>query len=128
MMNPQVLIDGTHQQARGCILILDNRRMGAISSLQRAQYGIDHATNDDVAVDYVQLASAVDGVAGIWGGTTPDELDAALAAAAKHAGVSVVHVPVYFGDDELGGLGAYGRWNVGSWVAETQALRHDHAM
>jgi 3D-(3,5/4)-trihydroxycyclohexane-1,2-dione acylhydrolase (decyclizing) len=36
-----------------------------------------------------------------------------------------VHVPVYFGDDPLGMLGAWGRWNIGSWVEETQALRHE---
>ncbi len=34
-MNPQVLIDGVAHGAQGCIVVLDNRRMGAISTLQR---------------------------------------------------------------------------------------------
>jgi len=38
--------------------------------------------------------------------------------------LSLIHVPVYFGYDPLGGLGAWGRWNVGNWVCEVQALRH----
>ena len=45
--------------------------------------------------------------------------------ALAHDGLALVHVPVYFGDDPLGGLGAYGRWNVGNWVSDTQALRHE---
>ena len=28
------------------------------------------------------------------------------------------------GEDPLGGLGAFGRWNVGNWVADTQQMRH----
>jgi 3D-(3,5/4)-trihydroxycyclohexane-1,2-dione acylhydrolase (decyclizing) len=36
-----------------------------------------------------------------------------------------VHLPVYFGLDERGGLGAFGRWNVGNWCADTQAMRHE---
>ena len=39
VMNPQVLIDGVEHRARGCIVVMDNRRMGAISGLQEAQYG-----------------------------------------------------------------------------------------
>ena len=60
-MNPQVLIDGVEHGATGCILLLDNRRMGAISGLQLAQYGADCGTWDRVAVDYVAWASAVEG-------------------------------------------------------------------
>ena len=51
-MNPQVLIDGIQHGSRGVIVLLDNRRKRAISGLQRAQYGVDFATNDHVAVDY----------------------------------------------------------------------------
>ena len=49
-MNPQVLIDGVAHGARGCIVVLDNRRMGAISTLQRDHYGPggEHATCDHV--------------------------------------------------------------------------------
>ena len=55
-MSPQVLIDGVEHGATGCILLLDNRRMGAISGLQVAQYGADYATNDSVPVDYLAWA------------------------------------------------------------------------
>lgn len=122
VMNPQSLIDAVHLGVKGCILILDNRRMAAISSLQTAQYGNDFATADFVEVDYAAWANAVKGVQGLFGGTSFAELDEALATARRFDGLSVIHVPVYFGDDERGGLGAYGRWNVGAWVDETQKL------
>ncbi|MFY0409811.1 thiamine pyrophosphate-dependent enzyme, partial [Solicola sp. PLA-1-18] len=124
-MNPQVLIDGVQHGARGIIVLLDNRRQGAISSLQRAQYGIDYSTNDQVAVDYVAWASAVAGVHAAHGGSSVGDLTAALDRAATHDGLSLIHVPVYFGDDPLGGLGSFGRWNVGSWVDATQKLRKE---
>jgi 3D-(3,5/4)-trihydroxycyclohexane-1,2-dione acylhydrolase (decyclizing) len=123
-MNPQILIDGIEHGARGCILLLDNRRMGAISGLQLAQYGTDYATNDTVAVDYVAWARAIEGVQALDGGHSPASLLAALDRARAYQGLSLIHVPVYFGPDELGGLGVFGRWNVGNWCAETQALRH----
>ena len=56
------MIDAVEHKAEGCILILDNRRMSAISSLQMDQYGVDFATNDSVEVDYVAMAGAFDGV------------------------------------------------------------------
>lgn len=124
-MNPQILIDGVAHGATGCIVLLDNRRMGAISSLQRAQYGHDHATHDHVEVDYVAWARSVAGVAAFDGGHTVAALDAALTSAFAHPGLSLVHVPVYFGDDPLGGLGSFGRWNVGPWVEDTQRRRHE---
>ena len=70
-MNPQVLIDGIEHGATGCILLLDNRRMGAISGLQLAQYGADCGTYDRVVVDYVAWASAVKGVVALSGGYSP---------------------------------------------------------
>jgi 3D-(3,5/4)-trihydroxycyclohexane-1,2-dione acylhydrolase (decyclizing) len=123
-MNPQVLVDGVLHKARGTILLLDNRRMGAISGLQEAQYGEAFRTHDGVTVDYVRLASAVPGVAAMSGGDTPEALRAALVEAARHPGLSLVHVPVYYGPDPLGGVGAYGVWNVGSWCEDVQALYH----
>ncbi|MBB6182485.1 hypothetical protein HNQ75_004474 [Rhizobium flavum] len=45
---------------------------------------------------------------------------AALEEAHSWPGLSLVHVPVYFGDDPAVGLGAYGRWNVGNWVDDVQ--------
>lgn len=124
-MNPQVLIDGVAHGATGVVVIFDNRRMAAISSLQTAQYGVDFATNDAVEVDYVAWAAAVSGVLALPGGFTVPELRTAMATALAYDGLAVVHVPVYFGPDELGGLGAYGDWNVGNWVANTQQRRHE---
>ena len=120
MMNPQVLIDGVEHGVHGTILLFDNRRMAAISSLQDAQYGVNWRTNDSVAVNYLALARAVAGVAAFDGGTTPASLSDALTAAHAHPGLSLVYVPVYFGPDEAGGMGAYGRWNVGNWCAAVQ--------
>jgi 3D-(3,5/4)-trihydroxycyclohexane-1,2-dione acylhydrolase (decyclizing) len=123
-MNPQILTDGVEHGAQGCILLLDNRHMGAISGLQLAQYGVDHATSDSVVVDYVAWARAIKGVEALDGGRSPESLVAALDQAKAHGGLSLIHVPVYFGPDELGGMGVFGRWSVGNWCAETQALRH----
>lgn len=121
MMNPQALIDGVEHGVRAMIVIFDNRRMAAISGLQQAQYGHEFRTSDGVAVDYVALASAVDGIKAIQGGASAAELAAALAEAAAHDGLSLVHVSVYSGDDPLGSMGAYGSWNVGNWVGDVQA-------
>lgn len=123
-MNPQILIDGVQHGAQGCILILDNRRMGAISGLQDAQYGAIYATSDSVAVDYVAWAKAVPGVLALDGGRSPEALIEALERARAHKGLSLIHIPVYWGPDPLGGMGVFGRWNVGNWCEEVQALRH----
>ena len=114
------LIDAVEHRVRGMIVIFDNRRMAAITGLQLAQYGRDFRTNDSVSVDYVQLASAVKGVKAVFGGTNADQLRTALKSARDHDGLSVVHVPVYAGPDELAGLGAFGQWNVGNWCEAVQ--------
>ena len=124
-MNPQILVDGVAHGVKGCILLLDNRRMGAISSLQTAQYEKDYATWDHVPVDFVQLASSVRGVNALFGGYSLEALAAVLDQAKKYDGLSLIHVPVYYGEHELGGLGAFGRWNVGNWVTDTQKMRHE---
>lgn len=120
MMNPQILIDSVEHGAQGMIVIFDNRRMAAITGLQLAQYGEEFRTSDRVKVDYVRLASAVTGVHAVHGGWTADELCHALKTAHQHKGLSVVHVPVYCGPHELGGLGAWGEWNVGNWCEGVQ--------
>jgi 3D-(3,5/4)-trihydroxycyclohexane-1,2-dione acylhydrolase (decyclizing) len=120
MMNPQVLIDAVEHGVRGMIVVFDNRRMAAISGLQLAQYDAEFRTNDRVAVDYVRLASAVPGVLALSGGDHADALRAALQSAHAHDGLSLVHVPVYCGPNELGGLGAWGQWNVGNWCEDVQ--------
>ncbi len=124
-MNPQILIDGVQHGAQGCILLLDNRRMGAITGLQMDQYGHEVATNDSVEVDYVVWAKSIKGVNALHAGYSLEELKGALESAFEHKGLSLIHVPVYFGDHEMGGLGVYGRWNVGNWSKRVQALRHE---
>jgi 3D-(3,5/4)-trihydroxycyclohexane-1,2-dione acylhydrolase (decyclizing) len=124
-MNPQILIDGIQHGARGCILLLDNRRMSAITGLQKAQYNHEFATDDSVEVDYVAWAGAVKGVQAMSGGFSRSSLLKALDRAYGYDGLSLIHVLVYSGDNELGGMGVFGRWNVGNWCESTQALRHE---
>jgi 3D-(3,5/4)-trihydroxycyclohexane-1,2-dione acylhydrolase (decyclizing) len=124
-MNPQILIDGVQHGAQGCILLFDNRRMAAISGLQMAQYEHDYASNDHVEVDYAAWARAIKGVAVFDGGRSTDELRRALDQARAYRGLSLIHLPVYYGADPLGGLGAFGRWNVGNWCDDVQTLRHE---
>jgi 3D-(3,5/4)-trihydroxycyclohexane-1,2-dione acylhydrolase (decyclizing) len=125
VMNPQILIDGVEHGARGCIVVMDNRRMGAISGLQEAQYCTAYATADSVRVDYAAWARSITGVAAFSGVDTIEDLISALNKARKHDGISLIHVPVYWGSDPLGGMGVFGRWNVGNWCEETQDFRHE---
>ncbi len=124
-MNPQILIDGSQHGARGYILLLDNGRMGAITGLQEAQYGAGFATWNTLRMDYLRWASAIPGLLALDGGRTPEALQAALEQAGNHAGLALIHVPVYYGPDPLGGMGVYGRWNVGNWCEDVQTLRHE---
>ena len=124
-MNPQILIDGAQHGARGCILLLDNGRMGAITGLQEAQYGVGFATWNTLKIDYLAWARAVPGLLALDGGRSPQALQSALEQAGQHPGLSLIHVPVYYGSDPLGGMGVYGRWNVGNWCQDVQALRHE---
>ena len=128
MMNPQILIDAVVHCVRGMVVIFDNRRMGAISSLQQAQYGHAFGTNDHVEVDYVALANSVRGVKGVFGGHNASELKRALDEAYAHQSLSVIHVPVYWGEEPEAGLGAYGRWNVGPWVHGVERLYADQSL
>ncbi|HVM71672.1 MAG TPA: thiamine pyrophosphate-dependent enzyme, partial [Anaerolineales bacterium] len=123
-MSPQILIDGSQHGARGCILLLDNGRMGAITGLQEAQYGAGFATWNTLKVDYLAWAGAFPGLLALEGGRTPQALQAALERAGSHPGLALIHVPVYYGPDPLGGMGVYGRWNVGNWCEDVQKLRH----
>jgi 3D-(3,5/4)-trihydroxycyclohexane-1,2-dione acylhydrolase (decyclizing) len=124
-MNPQILIDGSQHSARGCILLLDNGRMGAITGLQEDQYGAGFATWNTLKIDYVRWANAIPGLLALEGGGTPETLQAALEQAGKYPGLTLIHVPVYYGPDPLGGMGVYGRWNVGNWYEDVQKLRHE---
>lgn len=120
MMNPQILIDGVEHGVHGTILLLDNRRMAAIATLQQGQHGAAWRTGDSVAVDYVNMARSFFGVAAFHGGHSIASLEEALRNAQAHPGLSLIHVPVYHGTDEEGGMGAYGQWNVGSWCEDVQ--------
>ncbi len=120
MMNPQILIDAVEHGVRGMVALFDNRRMAAITGLQQAQYQREFKTNDSVAVDYVAMASAVSGVKALHGGFNRAELEAALEKAYAHDGLSVVHIPVYSGEDPIAAMGAYGSWNVGNWVEDVE--------
>jgi len=124
-MNPQVLIDGVEHGARGCILLLDNGRMAAITGLQEAQYGSGFATWNSLKVDYLSWAGSVPGLLALDGGRTPQSLKSALDKAGGYQGLSLIHVPVYYGPNPLGGMGVYGQWNVGNWCDDVQALRHE---
>ncbi|MDP2119733.1 MAG: thiamine pyrophosphate-dependent enzyme [Hoeflea sp.] len=122
MMNPQVLIDAVEHGVHATVLLFDNRRMAAISSLQEAQYGRVYRTSDSVAVDYVAMAASVSGIKALFGGTSRESLTQALEQARAHHGLSLIHVPVYYGDDPTGGMGVYGRWNVGNWCDDVQKI------
>jgi len=124
MMNPHILIDGVEHNANGIIVIFDNRRMAAITGLQYAQYGKEYKTSDTVEVDYVAMANSVKGVKGMFGGYSIRELEQALQKAHEYKGLSVIHVPVYSGSHELGGMGVFGDWNVGNWCERVQEEYH----
>ncbi|GAK56922.1 hypothetical protein U27_03886 [Candidatus Vecturithrix granuli] len=124
LMNPQILLDGVQHHVKGIIALFDNRRMAAISGLQKAQYGHEFATDDVVDVDYVRLCEAFKGAKALHGGYSPQELKAALQEAYQYDGLTLVYISVYCGDDELGGLGVFGSWNVGNWCEAVQQEKH----
>ncbi|MCP4401961.1 MAG: thiamine pyrophosphate-binding protein [bacterium] len=124
MMSPQILLDGVQHNVKGMIVLFDNRRMAAISGLQHAQYGKDFATDDAVEVDYLKMCEAFKGVKAFHGGYSQKKLQSVLKKAHKYAGLSVVYIPVYCGEHELGGLGAFGSWNVGNWCEAVQEEKH----
>ncbi len=70
------------------------------------------------------MARAVKGVQGFFGGYKPEEFKKALTQAYDYDGLSVIHIPVYVGPHELGGLGAFGSWNVGNWCEDVQKEHH----
>ncbi len=123
-MNPQILFDGVEHGLRACIILFDNRSMGAITGLQRDQYEEEYRTGDRVETDYVALVNSVKGVFGIEGGTGPEQFRGSLEKAYAYKGLSVVHVPVYSGSNPLGGLGVFGSWNVGNWCDDVQQEHH----
>lgn len=123
-MTPQVIFDAVEHGAKGCLIIFDNRSMAAIAGLQKAQYGNVYRTRDSVEIDYTALAGSVKGVKALFGGYDAASFVRALEEAYAYAGLSVVTLPVYMGDDELGGLGAFGDWNVGAWCEAVQKEHH----
>jgi hypothetical protein len=73
-------------------------------------------------------ARSVPGLLALEGGRDSAALRAALTQVGEHDDLSIIDVPVYSGPDELGGMGVYGRWNVGNGCDETQAMRHEIGM
>lgn len=123
-MTPQILFDAAEHGVRGCLIIFDNRGMGAIMGLQRDQYDAVYRTWDSVETDYVSLAASVKGVNALFGGYDPVTFRKILEKAYSYEGFSVVTVPVYMGEEEYGGLGVFGSWNVGNWCDEVQKEHH----
>ena len=120
-MNPQVLIDGVeHGRARAPSSCSTTAAWARSASCSVRSTEANFRTSDSVAVDYVQMAASVAGVKALSGGFDPSSLTAALEEAFDYDGLSLIHVPVYFGDDLRGGMGAYGRWNVGNWCDDVQ--------
>ncbi len=64
------------------------------------------------------------GVRALYGGYTIEELRKALEVARAHERLSIIHVPVYRGNNELGDMGVFGDWNVGNWCARMQEEYH----
>ena len=124
-MNPQIIFDGQQYGLKGCLIIFDNRSMAAVEALQAVQYSGKYTSNVHVYTDYVAHVNAVKGVKGIFGGYSPDAFIDALDKAFNYQGLSVIHVPVYVGDHELGGMGVFGEWNVGNWCNKTQEEHHN---
>ena len=124
MMNPQILIDAVEHRARGCLIVFDNRRMAAISGLQKAQYGHEYKTDDAVEVDYVAMAQSVKGIKALFGGWSVAEFKVALEKAYAYEGLSLIHLPVYAGEDVRAGMGVFGDWNVGNSCERVQAEHH----
>ena len=78
MMCPQVLIDGVEHGARGTILLFDNRRMAAISSLQEAQFGGDYRTSGFRCGRLRRVGSERTGIKALSGGDSQESLRKSL--------------------------------------------------
>jgi 3D-(3,5/4)-trihydroxycyclohexane-1,2-dione acylhydrolase (decyclizing) len=78
-----------------------------------------------VVVDYAAWAGAIKGIKAFPAVRSTEELIGALNQARSYPGLSLIHVPVYFGLHPRGGMGVFGRWNVGNWCRSVQALRHE---
>jgi hypothetical protein len=103
------------------------QKVGAISFFDAGDVQANgfQIVEDHHEVDYVQWAASIKGLNALFGGYSGHSLADVLEKAYAFKGLSLIHVPVYFGDNTLGGLGAFGCWNVGNWVADTQRLRHE---
>jgi len=72
-------------------------------------------------VDYLRWASAIPGC---WsgGGSNPEALQIALEEAGSHAGLTLIHLPVYYGPDPLGGMGGFTALERSNWCEDAAEI------
>lgn len=124
LMQAQAIRDMVKHGSNCTVVVLDNQAMGAIAALQWAQQYEAFATADpaDVpAVDFVKMAESM-GCVGFRAGASLESLRECLEQARRHRGPAVVDVKVAFGRHKYAALGAFGRWNVGPWSREVEAI------
>jgi 3D-(3,5/4)-trihydroxycyclohexane-1,2-dione acylhydrolase (decyclizing) len=124
LLQAQAIRDMVKHGSRCTVVVLDNQAMGAITSLQWAQNYHAFATFDPPSlapVDFAAMAESM-GCPGFRCGPDLDALADCLARAREVAGPAVVDVKVAFGRDHYVALDAFGRWNVGPWSEEVEAI------
>lgn len=124
LMQAQAIRDMVKHRSNCTVVVLDNQAMAAIHGLQRAQEYSSFATEDPPnipPVNFAKLAESM-GCAGFACEARVDSLIDCLDQARKHDGAAVVDVKVAFGQEQYAALGAFGRWNVGSWSPTVEAI------
>lgn len=124
LMQAQAIRDMVKHGSNCTIAVLDNQAMGAITALQWAQQYETFATTDPHAtpsIDFKKMAESM-GCVGFTPGPSVDSLTQALDRARKHHGPAVVDIKVTISREKYAALGAFGRWNVGPWSPEVEAI------
>jgi len=124
LMQAQAIRDMVKHRSNCTVAVLDNQAMGAITTLQWAQQYEGFATRDPGAtpmVDFKKMAESM-GCAGFTPGPSVDSLMEGLDRARKHQGPAVVDIKVTISHEKYAALGAFGRWNVGPWSPEVEAI------
>lgn len=124
LMQAQVIRDMVKHRSNCTVVVLDNQAMGAILGLQRAQGYAAFATADPSglpAVDFAKMSEAM-GCAAFTPRSSVDSLKDCLDEARKHPGPAVLDVKVALSADHYAALEAFGRWNVGAWSSNVEAI------